>query len=380
MSFWLLTFFEGDWREAEIIDYWLNQQNRSSTALVLVPDQLPTTPPTAGAFILQGEEAGMEQNLDANLDHDQDHAIDAGGVSTVTGLGTALFLEPEIQPELGDQEMVDVDDNPIEQLAVVDHISQPPPNSELFGDQRTDIGRSPSQARAETDPTWPQAAIYSSSGGQLSEIISALAQSQDPEYNSLPASASSTLLNDVVQNNVVLEQDFGTGAASHLWEDPLAEQESFEEQDLVLEQDATVTLEPAIQQESAAEQDPTVEPAQIIEQDPETNEDPSPMPGPYPGQNPWEYALQTFYTPRALAGGVSNILAPHLSPQARKRRHADGQRGVNIRANFMVGAETGDIFDLNMCVDEEGIVEETLKGPRAEAGRFWEKLERRLWF
>ncbi|KAL9080878.1 MAG: hypothetical protein Q9157_000482 [Trypethelium eluteriae] len=34
LSMWILTFFEDDWRDREIIDYWLNARDSSSTALV----------------------------------------------------------------------------------------------------------------------------------------------------------------------------------------------------------------------------------------------------------------------------------------------------------------------------------------------------------
>jgi hypothetical protein len=177
-----------------------------------------------------------------------------------------------------------------------------------------------------------------------------------------------------VQFGNVAEQDSASEAGLRPWEDLLAEQ------DLIAEQDLMFGHASFIGQGSMIEQEAAVEPNSIIEQEPDIEQSQPISHGPGPSQNPWEHALQTLYSPRALAGGVFAMLRSHLSAQARSKRYSDGQRGVNIRTSFMLGVDSGDIFDLDMCVDEDGIVEETLQGPREEADRFWEKLERRLWF
>jgi len=47
-----------------------------------------------------------------------------------------------------------------------------------------------------------------------------------------------------------------------------------------------------------------------------------------------------------------------------------------------LGVESGDIFDLDLRVDEKGVVPGSWVGPREEGekSRWWGKLERRQWF
>ncbi|KIW07993.1 uncharacterized protein PV09_01892 [Verruconis gallopava] len=65
MSFWLLTFFDFDWREPEIIDYWVNARDPSSLALQPEPEPaLPPAPPT--------EAPSWEQMVSADVGLDAD--------------------------------------------------------------------------------------------------------------------------------------------------------------------------------------------------------------------------------------------------------------------------------------------------------------------
>lgn len=328
-----MTFFEGDWRATEIINFWLDQRNSSSTALALIS---PPPPIEHGIFASQDEQAELEVGLVAVL-AGGDHSVDAEEEMLVTVSGAINPLDSTAQDEPDDQEMTNVDEGDVSPLQIINHILQAEPESSSNEEEAHHCDR------------------------------------PDEGIEAVPGLVTT----DVSQSRQVIEQDVS--------QDLLAEQNLIVEQDLTfdhasVQQDPPVAPNTIFQQEIVAEQDQPVEPVPAVHQDADTAANPSPIPGPHPGQNPWECALQTLYTPRALASGVHNILAPHLSPQARRRRHDDGQRGVNIRASFMLGAETGDIFDLDMYVDEGGIVEETLKGPREEGERFWEKLERRLWF
>lgn len=98
-------------------------------------------------------------------------------------------------------------------------------------------------------------------------------------------------------------------------------------------------------------------------------------------ENPWAVELRNKYSPTALAKGMYDIVGTHLSPQARARQHKRG-RGVNVRASFCLGVETGDIFDFDMMIDDKGVVPGDWIGPRdeGEKGRWWAKLENRQWF
>jgi hypothetical protein len=98
----------------------------------------------------------------------------------------------------------------------------------------------------------------------------------------------------------------------------------------------------------------------------------------------WEIALQERYSPKAMAHAVFDLVGSHLSLQARSKKYADGRHGVNVRGSFCLGVETGDIFDLDVLIDEreDGVVPGAWKGPREEGekDRFWSKLEGRQWF
>ena len=41
LSFWLLTYFDFDWRESEIIDFWISQRSSSTTLVQLTNPRLP---------------------------------------------------------------------------------------------------------------------------------------------------------------------------------------------------------------------------------------------------------------------------------------------------------------------------------------------------
>jgi hypothetical protein len=90
--------------------------------------------------------------------------------------------------------------------------------------------------------------------------------------------------------------------------------------------------------------------------------------------NPWQDALERLYSPSALASAVFKLVAPHLAPAARARC-------VNVRASFCLGVETGDIFDLDVDIDNAE-QPKWWNGPREEGEkeRWWNKLESRQWF
>jgi hypothetical protein len=403
MSFWLLTFFEGNWREAEIINYWLDQRNSSSTALVIVPEPQPVVASATedDTPMIQGEQSGWEIDSDFGLG-DGDYGLDNGEDMAVTGSGAVIFLDSAALYDINDQEMADIagSSRPPRQISHFAVLQPQPGPSE---GQMPENGEDPSQSQANS-PIWPREPTHPSSADQTSEDAGGLTQLQSVRHASLSAATPQSLEEHADHGDQEFEMIFASISidASMITAPPqfddTAEQDSVVEKDLVVEHDLIVEQDPIVEQELAVEQDPVIEqePAieqnlsieqnSVVEQDPATEQtppneqNPTTDHGPAPGQNPWEHALQTLYSPRALANGVFTMLEPHLSPQARARKHADGQRGINIRASFMLGVESGDIFDLDMCVDEVGIVEEALKGPREEAERFWEKLERRLWF
>jgi hypothetical protein len=266
MSFWLLTFFDGDWRDGEIIDYWLNQRKSTSTALVTVyPD--PPSPVAAPDDMPMGL---PEDEIDVEVSENADQ-----GELGVTGPGAIVYLEPS------DQEMTGVD--------------------------------------TATYPT----GITSTDEPVEDDTV---AQIASPDSTTQPT-----------------EQD---------------EQWFFADETPGLEDDTSL---------SSLSGDDVLPPLVL------TTHDEMEL-------NPWEQALKTLYSPRALATGVYDMVGPHLSMQARSQNHNDGRTGVNIRASFMVGVESRDIFDLDMCVDSRGVVLEGLRSPRDEAERYWEKLESRLWF
>jgi hypothetical protein len=398
MSFWLLTFFEGNWREAEIIDFWLNQRNSSSTALVVVPEQQTVTVSTSedDTPMNQGGQSEWNPNFDF-APHYDDHSIDNGEEMVVTGSGAVIFLEPVAQSEVNQQGVSDVAENTgPPQPDSCPSILRP---SQVLSEQMRDNGEGDTQSQAEL-PIWPRGQEQVFYDHQNSEDAPVLSQLQGMQYTSLPVAPPHHFIEQDHSDSInqeyemvldsmaidpstitaplqfgnVAEQDSASETGLHLWENLLAEQELIAEQDLMFGHDTLIGQGSMIEQEAAIELN------SIIEQELDIDQSQTISHGPAPGQTPWEHALQNLYSPRALAGGVFTMLKSHLSAQARSKRYADGQRGVNIRTSFMLGVDSGDIFDLDMCVDEDGIVEETLQGPREEAERFWEKLERRLWF
>jgi hypothetical protein len=90
--------------------------------------------------------------------------------------------------------------------------------------------------------------------------------------------------------------------------------------------------------------------------------------------NPWQEALERLYSPSALADAVFKLISPHLAPTARAA-------GVDVRASFCIGVETGDIFDLDVAIDDAQ-QPKSWNGPReeGEGERWWGKLEARQWF
>jgi hypothetical protein len=100
--------------------------------------------------------------------------------------------------------------------------------------------------------------------------------------------------------------------------------------------------------------------------------------------NAWAIALQERYSPKVMAHAVYDLVGPHLSMQARSKKYADGRNGVNVRGSFCLGADTGDIFDLDVLIDdrEGGVVPGAWKGPREEGEkeRWRGKMDGRQWF
>lgn len=109
---------------------------------------------------------------------------------------------------------------------------------------------------------------------------------------------------------------------------------------------------------------------------------PAPNPGaPQPEFNRWDVALRTRFTPSALAYRVASDIGPFLSHVAKAQ-----PGGVRVRASFCLGARepnrtANDIFDLDMRIGKDNDVLEFV-GPREEVekGRWWAKMEGRMWF
>jgi hypothetical protein len=97
---------------------------------------------------------------------------------------------------------------------------------------------------------------------------------------------------------------------------------------------------------------------------------------------PWDKGLERYFAPSALANAVFDLLGPHLSPWARAAKHQDGNNGVKVRASFCLGVQSSDIFDLDVWIDEKGVIPHSWKGPREEGEkeRWWGKLKARQWF
>jgi hypothetical protein len=101
-------------------------------------------------------------------------------------------------------------------------------------------------------------------------------------------------------------------------------------------------------------------------------------------ENAWAIALKERYSPKAMSYAIYDLVGPHLSMQARSKRYADGRNGVKVRGSFCLSAETEDIFDLDVLIDERdgGVVPNAWKGPREEGEkeRWRGKMEARQWF
>jgi hypothetical protein len=101
-------------------------------------------------------------------------------------------------------------------------------------------------------------------------------------------------------------------------------------------------------------------------------------------EDSWTKVLEERYSPKAMAYALFSLVGPHLSPQARARKYQDGRHGINVRGSFCLGVEAGDIFDLDVLIDNRdgGVVPDAWRGPREEEekDRWWSKLEARQWF
>ena len=83
--------------------------------------------------------------------------------------------------------------------------------------------------------------------------------------------------------------------------------------------------------------------------------------------------LESYEGP-ALAISLWEMISPHLSPQAL-------QKGMKFRAGFCVGEDQNeDIFDLDISLNEKGIV--SVRGPHClwDGGRWWTKITERNYF
>jgi hypothetical protein len=80
------------------------------------------------------------------------------------------------------------------------------------------------------------------------------------------------------------------------------------------------------------------------------------------------------FVPQSMAQSLSSMIYQYLSPIALKR-------GVKFRASFCVGEDSSeDIFDLDMDINEKGLMRFT--GPRTAIhfSRYWSKLTERCYF
>jgi hypothetical protein len=261
MSFWLLTFFDFDWREAEIIDYWIDARDPNSMALMPVPGQgLPPTPPPPADASSVWETPDTVAGVTAG-------GTDAEGDTLMPDTANTVATEWS---------------NTVSALAAL------------------------SGNATGADDLMPDAMMAAVLG---TGIIATMAQ-QDDENTIIPITSDNP--------------------------------------------------DPATHQPPAPEQDPATAP-----------------PIATPETNPWEIELARKFSPQALSRGVYNIIGPHLSPSARAQKG-----GVQFRASFCLGVESGDIFDLDFNVDAKGVVENSWVGPREESEkeRWWGKLENRGWF
>jgi len=110
-------------------------------------------------------------------------------------------------------------------------------------------------------------------------------------------------------------------------------------------------------------------------------DDATAAPAPTPEVSPWEATLTERFSPAAMAAGISKVFSAHLHEEAKARRDANKRNvGVHVRAGYAIGVEQEDIFDFDVWIGTMGAVK--WRGPRAEGdpGRWWGKLDSRLWF
>jgi hypothetical protein len=90
---------------------------------------------------------------------------------------------------------------------------------------------------------------------------------------------------------------------------------------------------------------------------------------------PQDAMYRRLYSGSALARQIDDTLRPYLSPVALAKKG-----GINIRASFCVGTDCGDVFDLELGLDKDGIV--WFKTPREEGEpeRWFGKLDSREYF
>lgn len=336
MSFWLLTFFDFDWREPEIIDYWMEQRDPSSTSLVPVPqaatagDTAPAGPPTWQSMVAANTGTVNHENTGTgnheNFLFNTIMAPAANNLSLSTLLADHEVVNTELSAALADTEMEGMQPSDNEQHDVGSHHSAMAVQA-----------LAPLSANIDTDaPT-----VFDPDAMMAAALGAGMIGASEDEITVIPLTNQSSAPIDIpTPSPSNIQHDFAEFPSTFDWMN--IAQEPF--------------VPPIYQQPLPTDEELNAEVA----------EDES-----------WETMLRERYSPLALAKGVNDILGPHLSHMARKR-------GVNMRASFCLGVESGDIFDLDFKVDERrgGVVEESLVGPReeSESGRWWRKLEERAWF
>ena len=322
LSFWLLTFFDFDWREAEIIDYWLDQRSPTSTALIPAPlPALPPTPPfipapppmqapswanlvaaNTAASVTDGSFTTALSNNGTSVDDDGDTTMGVYGandhapapyvssLAALNGNPDYAVLNPDMMmaAALGSGMFGHTSEEATVLPIPPEWSEQPSP----FPDIPPGWGESGTPSSMEEEPATAEDTYTSddSEATHASLIQAAYAAQMNPTDTHLIDHASQSA-NPPIINATILPTSDGddrTDAASE-----------------------TSSLAPT-------------------EEDPEDED--------YP--NAWETALRERFSPEALARGVYDILGPHLSLQARKK-------GVQFRASFCLGVEAGDIFDVH---------------------------------
>lgn len=102
---------------------------------------------------------------------------------------------------------------------------------------------------------------------------------------------------------------------------------------------------------------------------------------PTPEVKPWEVILRERFSPPAMAAAIHKLVGPHLSPRAKARTDANGKNvGVYVRASYCIGVDQEDIFDFDAWIGEKGPLRCWPVRSEGNPFRYWDKLERRLWF